>query len=461
MAYNEQIKNLKNVRSYIRQFFVCGFKEDKDYTSNNNNNKNKNKTDKNTSDKNTSNGKTSNGKTSKSNFRYIKKKIDNCLGESMKFDCYGKGKIFLSTDSKTIKTNPFYDIFKAKSFTEKDIILRFLILDYLADGKEHTFIEIFKEINKDDENENTEVYKITVDKKTLDNKIKEFTELGLITKRVTKKGDKDCSKYRIVKHSEEELKEIEKLKNAIAFFSEADPLGVIGYYIMEMFDNYPDLFRFKQKYIFRAIDSEVLYHLVCAIESKTPIEIEVVKEHANTQSRKKDIQKVLPYKIYISSQSGRQYLFCWGVESKNPSFVRIDRIETVKKLSEESELNFKELDYNIKNNLWGVSSKFSEKTEHIEFLVKIEENEQYILDKLINEKRCGTVEKVENSENLWKFSTDVYDTLEIVVWIRTFIGRICSISCENEKVLARLKKDFQALCDAYDIENGGDNNVIS
>ena len=67
----------------------------------------------------------------------------------MKFDCYGKGKIFLSTDSKTIKTNPFYDIFKAKSFTEKDIILRFLILDYLADGKEHTFIEIFKEINKE------------------------------------------------------------------------------------------------------------------------------------------------------------------------------------------------------------------------------------------------------------------------------------------------------------------------
>ena len=70
MAYNEQIKNLKNVRSYIRQFFVCGFKEDKDYTSNNNNNKNKNKTD-----KNTSNGNTSNGKTSKSNFRYIKKRL--------------------------------------------------------------------------------------------------------------------------------------------------------------------------------------------------------------------------------------------------------------------------------------------------------------------------------------------------------------------------------------------------
>lgn len=445
MAYNEQIKNLKNFRSYIRQFFVGGFKKAKDYIYDNQ----ENKTDKNTSDENISNENISNGKTSKSNFRYIKKKIDNCLGESMKFDCYGKGKIFLSTDSKTIKTNPFYDIFKAKSFTENDIILRFLIMDYLADGDEHTLADIIGAIN------NFESIEFSVD--TCKNKIKEFTEFGLIVKNRTEDG----IKYRIVKHSDEELKEIEKLKNAIVFFSEADPLGVIGYYIMEMFGNYPDLFRFKQKYIFRAIDSEVLYHLVCAIESKTPIEIEVVKEYADTQSRKKDIQKVLPYKIYISSQSGRQYLFCWEIKSKNPSFVRIDRIETVKKLSEESELNFKELDYNIKNNLWGVSSKFSEKTEHIEFLVKIEENEQYILDKLINEKRCGTVEKVENSENLWKFSADVYDTLEIVVWIRTFIGRIYSISCENEKVLARLKKDFQALCDAYDIENGGDNNVIS
>ena len=446
MAFQEPIKHLNQIRSYIRQFFVCGFKEDEDYIYNNNkpdgtiseksiSNKNNNKPD---------------GKISEKTFSNMKRRIKSYLGKSMEFKpSRGKGKIFLSTDSKTIKTNPFYDIFKAKSFTENDIILRFLILDYLADGNEHTLADIIGTIN------NFESIEFSVD--TCKNKIKEFTEFGLIAKNRTKDG----IKYRIVKHSEDELKEIEKLKNAIAFFSEADPLGVIEYYIMEMFDNYPDLFRFKQKYIFRAIDSEVLYHLVCAIESKTPIEIEVVKEHANTQSRKKDIQKVLPYKIYISSQSGRQYLFCWGVESKNPSFVRIDRIETVKKLSEESELNFKELDYNIKNNLWGVSSKFSEKTEHIEFLVKIEENEQYILDKLINEKRCGTVEKVENSENLWKFSADVYDTLEIVVWIRTFIGRIYSISCENEKVLARLKNDFQALCDTYDIENGGDDNVIS
>lgn len=477
MAYNEQIKNLKSVRSYIRQFFVGGFKETKDYIYDNK----ENETEK---------------KTSKSNFRYIKKKIDNCLGQSMKFESSCEGKIFLTTDSKTIKTNPFYDIFKAKSFTENDIILRFLILDYLADGKEHTFTEISKEIysiikkinddiyeeyknkknisNKDDIedkiNEKHEQENIEVSKKTIVNKIEEFTEFGLITERVTKKGAIDCSKYSIVKHSEEELKEIEKLKNAIAFFSEADPLGVIGYYIMEMFDDYPDLFRFKQKYIFRAIDSEVLYQLVCAIESKTPVEIEVVKEvvkkDTGTKCLKTDVRQVFPYKIYISSQSGRQHLFYW--EDKKPAFVRIDQIETVKELSEKSnfksEEEYKECYDNIKNNFWGVSSKHSEKTERIEFIVKIGKNEQYILDKLKNEKRCGKVEKVEKSENLWKFSADVYDTLEIVVWIRTFIGRLHSISCENKEVLDRLKKDFKALCDAYDIEyeiNGGDNNVIS
>lgn len=449
MAYNEQIKNLKNVRSYIRQFFVGGFKEAKDYTYDNQENKTE-------------------GKTSKSNFRYIKKKIDNCLGKSMSFESsYGKGKIFLSTDSKTIKTNPFYDIFKAKSFTENDIILRFLILDYLADEKEHTLADIINKIN--------EFEAIYFSEETCKNKINEFTEFGLITESVTKKGTKDCTKYSIVKHSKDELNEIEKLKNAVAFFSEADPLGVIGYYIMEMFDDYPDLFRFKQKYIFRAIDSEVLYQLVCAIESKTPVEIEVVKEvvkkDTSTKCLKIDVRQVFPYKIYISSQSGRQHLFYWEHESNNPSFVRIDQIETVKELSEKSnfkpEEEYKECYDNIKNNFWGVSSKYSEKTEHIEFVVKIGKNEQYILDKLKNEKRCGKVEKVEkveNDETLWKFSADVYDTLEIVMWIRTFIGRLHSISCENKEVLDHLKEDFQALCKAYDIEyntNGGDNNVIS
>ena len=206
MAYNEQIKNLKNVRSYIRQFFVGGFKKAKDYIYDNQ----ENKTDKNTSDENISNG-----KTSKSNFRYIKKKIDNCLGESMKFDCYGKGKIFLSTDSKTIKTNPFYDIFKAKSFTENDIILRFLILDYLADGDEHTLDDIIKAVDKSIKEINIEIK----DTDTCKNKIKEFTEFGLITKKVTK----NRVKYRIVKHSEEELKEIEKLKNAIAIAEKTNP----------------------------------------------------------------------------------------------------------------------------------------------------------------------------------------------------------------------------------------------
>ena len=74
------------------------------------------------------------------------------------------------------------------------------------------------------------------------------------------------------------------------------------------------------------------------------------------------------------------------------------------------------------------------------------------------------VETVENDETLWKFSADVYDTLEIVMWIRTFIGRLHSISCENKEVLDRLQEDFQALCGTYGIKyetNGGDNNVIS
>ena len=51
------------------------------------------------------------------------------------------------------------------------------------------------------------------------------------------------------------------------------------------------------------------------------------------------------------------------------------------------------------------------------FTVYYDDNEQHIPQRLEREKRCGTVEQV--SEDVWRFSADVYDASEMLPWIRT------------------------------------------
>ena len=53
----------------------------------------------------------------------------------MRFSKTADGKnVFLSVDSSNITHNPLFKAFKAKTFTDRDIMLHFYIFDILAGG---------------------------------------------------------------------------------------------------------------------------------------------------------------------------------------------------------------------------------------------------------------------------------------------------------------------------------------
>ena len=66
----------------------------------------------------------------------------------------------------------------------------------------------------------------------------------------------------------------------------------------------------------------------------------------------------------------------------------------------------------MQGKMWGVSAKRSrwdnERTEHVEFVVEVEDDEYYIINRLYREKRVGTVEKI--NDHKYRFYADVYDT---------------------------------------------------
>ena len=112
-----------------------------------------------------------------------------------------------------------------------------------------------------------------------------------------------------------------------------------------------------------------------------------------------------------------------------------------------------ELD-DMQSKMWGVTIKKDrfgkEKTEHVEFNVKIRKDEKHIAQRLEREKRVGKVTQID--EHTYRFSADVYDTSEMIPWIRTFICRIVKMNFSNRSVENQFKKDLEAMYWMYDVK---------
>ena len=108
----------------------------------------------------------------------------------------------------------------------------------------------------------------------------------------------------------------------------------------------------------------------------------------------------------------------------------------------------------LEQRLWGVSLKSKAALEHVELVVRIRAEEQYILQCLEREKRCGRVEKLDAGR--YCFTADVHDAGEMLPWLRTFIGRIERFSCSNKAVEEKFWQDLAAVCALYGVEKAGE-----
>lgn len=156
---------------------------------------------------------------------------------------------------------------------------------------------------------------------------------------------------------------------------------------------------------------------------------------------------MIPLKIYISTQSGRQYLAAYNLWKKKISFFRLDSIIKVKPLG--TVLNYdtyRDFLRDERPHIWGVSCG-QYRLEHIELTLAVDPKDVHIVHRLEREKRCGEV--VQTAWNRWRFTADVYDTWELIPWLRTFTGRIASLTCSNKKLAKQFWTDYAALIEMY------------
>lgn len=414
MAYSELIKNFARIRDYMRQFYVYGFKNRGEYDAG-----------------------------SARSYDNERRRIESWLGPYMSFhrDAGGKN-VFLSVDSRTISGNPLYRAFKAKSFTAGDITFHFYILDLLRDGRARSVQEILSEITEQYLSRFQEAK--CPDESTVRKKLKEYEALGVL--RSEKRG-----RELTYRRAEDGVK-LESWRDAAAFFSEEDPLGVIGSFTLEKYVKKPDYFSFKHHYILHALDSEILCTLLLAMEEKRRAELKVATQRGSGEEH---THTVFPWKIFISTQTGRQYLLCYHCRLRRPLLFRLDNIRAAKAGAAEGRAEACGLSCeNYRKNLWGVSSGTEMNCDHLEMTVRVSEGEDYIVERLEREKRCGHVAAA--GPGAYRFTADVYDAAEMLPWLRTFIGRVEKLECSNPSVVRTFYADLDAMRGLY----GGDGYAV-
>ncbi|MBO5786106.1 MAG: WYL domain-containing protein [Clostridia bacterium] len=369
-----------------------------------------------------------------------RRRFESWMPDNMRFLRNREGKItFISIDSRQSPHNPLYKAWKSKSFTDKDITLHFILFDILHSPEiSLTLNEILDKIAEylsDFEDP------LSFDESTVRKKLKEYCAEGIII--AEKQGKK-----MLYRRADSEIGDVPR--DALDYFSEILPCGVIGSFLLDKQDEAESLFGFKHHYITGTLDSGVLESLFDAMSKKCYITL----ENSSRRSDRPHIHKVLPLRIFISTQSGRQHLLAYHPRLRSFTSMRVDYISGVEicEVCERFDEYRAQLS-EIQKNMWGVSCRQNARgLETLEFTLEVLPAEEHIVQRLYREKRIGEVTRID--ETHYRFSVSVFDSSELIPWVRTFISRVTDFKCSNRAVENCFKLDIKKMQELYGI--GGD-----
>lgn len=416
-TYNDRMRSLDDVREFVREFFVYGLRTKEEFTN-----------------------------ISPRTYDEWTRRMLDWFSE----ECFHsrvvelrKNLKYLSFDCRAYAENPLYKCWKASTFKTNHLIYYFSLINSLSASDETVdrwFI--YKEAAAFIYDSDAASRKMLGDL---------FIPKGLIKK-------KNRGKYTLyppIGYS--------KLHDALSFFSEIAPVGVIGSFILDKCSSEESVLRFKQHFVGQCFDSEILCNTLYAIKRNRNVKIiyspkntkqEIVdKEFIDTEkvyNLRTISTQVFPVTIFSSTQTGRQYLIAWSDKETRFFNYRVDGIKEIEILGNPSfDCNAVKSEFNdMRKHIWGVSQGNGTIT-HVEFIIKVDKDEKFIIRRLEREKRCGEILPVEGYPELIKFSADVYDAKEMLPWIRTFICRIVELHISDKYVEDKFWRDLDEMYEQY------------
>ncbi len=417
-AYSELIKNFNKIREYLREFYVYGFKTRTEY-----------------------------GEKSARSYDDERRRIENWLSGYVRVCQTPEGKnVSICVDTRDIDHNPFFKALKTRSFTDGDITMHFMIFDLLSTPDvQMTLKELMDGICRyASECGGDAVY----DESTLRKKLKEYEQEGIIT--VTKVNGKAL-------YSRSPDTDLSNAWEMLGFASETQPCGALGNFMQDKLPLEENCLAFKHNSLTGVIDSDIVCAVFLAMSSKSYMEIKTLgkreKREAGLPADEK-AHRIVPVKLFISSQSGTESLIAYSTATQSFMSFRIDRIKEVKITDSCPEYDsIRESFKPVEAKMWGtVCRSKSGRLEHVSFIIQANPWEDYIVRRLEREKRTGSVTRLDDTH--YQFSADVYDSTELIPWIRTFICRITQLDFSNRTVENVFKKDLHEMYRLYCLEEG-------
>lgn len=432
--FQELIRSFPKTREYVRDFFVYGFKTRNEFKEK-----------------------------SPRTYDNERRRLESWLAPYIQKDYVSGGaNISLAIDSNLLDTNPLFQVWKTKSFTDNDIVLHFLLLDLLQDGHARTVEEIADGLLSE--------YEVLFDVQTVRRKCNTYEKEGLLAReKIGKKAvfslDTSLALW---------LQSHENMLDALSFYQMAGIFGIVGNVLSGQLDHQNHTFRVKHSFFVHTLEDEILYALLDAMRQKQAVRLET----KSTRNETINTACCIPLQIFISTRSGRRFLCGYVAKSRRFTCFRLDGIRQVSvtkwpgspgaeaehdgkagyddRAGHDSKTEYDDLLARLMRNrkyLWGVSFQGPEK-RHLDTLsmtVQIEEpGELYIVDRLKREGRGGSVTKM--APGIYLYETEVFDCNEMLPWIRTFTGRILSLECTDKSVEQRFYRDLQTMYRMYQIE---------
>ncbi len=410
--FSELVKRFDKIRSYVRDFYIYGFKTREDYQD-------------------------KSSRTYDNERRRIESWFSNYIRHD--YNSAHKKSVSITLDSNRIAVNPLYEAWKSKSFTKSDIMLHFFILDIM---QEHAYWNVE---NLTDELQNR--YQVLFDPQTVRKKLVEYEKEGILI--LKKEGRQNL--YRLGSDIRTECPELfPALNDAICFFQGAAPFGFAGSTIMDSWQVVNNLFRFRHDYLVHTLEDEILLPLLNAVHHRQKVRLSLKGTKSGS------LREVLctPLKILVSTQTGRRYACVRKETSKRLVCYRLDSIRQVDLLGPD-EAFLSHMDAYEKNApyAWGVSFGTSRKPETIRMQIVLDEElELHIIKRLEREGRNGQITRIR--PGLYEYTVSCWDSGEMLPWVKTFTGRICSFTCSNKAVEQRLWSDLRAMRDMYLCDDG-------
>lgn len=374
--------------------------------------------------------------------------------EYIKADKDGRYKLLnLTYDFMKHSNNFLVNTYMTKSFTKSDLLLYFYILLFIQSNMKSCSLDMI--VSGLIDRGLLSIEKIS--SKTIERKLNEMCKsIGVLDCEVVKRTKYySISKDILFGLNDEEIKEL--LKVVCLYKNIIFPV-TCGYYVEQTIKDYlcyerndrtdsVNIFNFRNLHFHPVIEELVLWDLLKAIHEGKKIKL------TYHTPKKQDViftnYVLMPYKIRYDVRHGRFYLISFD-NNKKCIVSRLDRVESVQ-ITDDT-FNRDDLSEEYDNQMchsWSsISLNPGKEPETVKLEVVIdEENEGFIVDKIINEAPNAEMEKLETGK--YHITFKVNDSSEIIPWIRGYAGYVKVL--ESRELAERLRKDWEEMLLSYGI----------